>query len=124
MLRRHRPHALHELHEQTDARIADLKDARDREVKQLNRLVEAMAEQVEYLRVQLERTPKLGQPIKTGPHEYDTLELPEFDPTSGPLPYIGDEEEDIRFLHEVGALDTVQLQTELERIGADGPLDD
>jgi hypothetical protein len=121
---RNRPHPLRELREQSAARVDDLKDARDREVKQLNRLVEAMTEQVEYLRLQLERTPKLGQQIKTGPHEYGPLEVPEFDPTSGPPPYIGDEEEDIRFLHEVGVLDTVQFQTELERIGADGPLDD
>lgn len=111
--RRHRP-----------SHLEDLRESRDREIKQLNRLVEALAEQIEYLRFQLQQVPKLGQPLQPVARTYtEAPDLPDLDLEPGLAPYVGDEEEDLRYAHEAGLIDTVQLQNELEALGVHGPLD-
>jgi hypothetical protein len=91
-----------ELHE---ARIADLKEAHEARVRELMRLVDALAEQVEYLRAQL------GRPF--------AAKHPGLNPTNQPLVvhemadvplHVSEEEEDARALHETGPLDYWELE--------------
>lgn len=122
---------LAEIREQTTLRVAELKEARDREVKQLNRLVDTLAEQVEYLRAQLERTPKLGQVITPERGHPDVvtdlslgLDYNDATPAYSEVPmWVPEEEEELRFLQEIGHIDTADLERELQKLGLNGPLD-
>lgn len=99
-----------------EARIADLKEAHENRVRELMRLVDALAEQVEYLRAQLGR-PFIAQqhpglnPAQQPPVVRHSDDVP-------PLLHVPEEEEDLRALHEMGYLDDAQLAKALsEQLG-------
>lgn len=95
-----------------DARIADLKEAHEREVKQLMRLVDALAEQVEYLRGQLGR-PNLSKVPSLNP-----TEQPEFLATSNA--FLSEEEEELRHLRKEGLISDLDLEQALAVAGLRG----
>lgn len=90
-----------------EARIADLKEAHEARVRELMRLVDALAEQVEYLRAQI------GRPFIPAKH-------PGLNPTDqpvavhdmeSPIPlHVSEEEEDLAALHAEGHLDDWELE--------------
>lgn len=93
-----------------EARIADLKEAHESRVRELMRLVDALAEQVEYLRAQL------GRPFIAAKH-------PGVNPTQQPLVgsdlplHVSEEEEDLLALHEMGHVDNYELAALRESLG-------
>lgn len=91
-----------------EARIADMKEANEARVRDLMRLVDALAEQIEYLRAQLGR-PFIAQ-TPPGLNPTKQLEVvPMADgASSGPL-HVSEEEEDLLALHEMGHLDDWEL---------------
>ena len=93
-----------EMHE---ARIADLKEAHEREVKQLMRLVDALAEQIEYLRAQLGR-PFIGAAHPGLNPTQQPLAVHDMDGSSTSL-HVSEEEEDLMALHEMGHVDDWEL---------------
>lgn len=91
-----------------EARIADLKEAHERERRDLLRTVDALAEQIEYLRVLLGR-PNLKAP---GLNPAEQLEAdPDFPG------HVSEEEEDLRALQEAGLLTERDLEEALARAG-------
>jgi hypothetical protein len=89
-----------------EARIADLKESHEARVRELMRLADALAEQVEYLRAQL------GRPFIAAKHPglnpSGQLEVPA-DVSDFPL-HVSEEEEDALALHEAGDLDAWELE--------------
>jgi len=95
-----------ELHE---ARIADLKEAHENRVRELMRLVDALAEQVEYLRAQL------GKPFISASHPglnpaQQPLVIHDLDGASATPLHVSEEEEDLLALHETGHIDDWELE--------------
>lgn len=84
------------------ARIADLKEAHAGEVRALNKVIEALAEQVEFLRIQLHLAP----PVRVGPAP-DLAGSPKAMPDA-PL-FLSEEEEEALALHEMGQLSDSDL---------------
>jgi len=74
------------------AHVADLKESHAR-------LVEALADQIDYLRVLLGR-PNLLRMTPANPSEQ-----PAYDPLGFEAPYLGEEEEDLLALHQFGRVD-------------------
>ena len=100
-----------ELHE---ARVADLKEAYEARHREMMRLVDMLAEQVEYLRAQLGRPFIAAQHPGTNPAQQ--LPVSGFD-LDVPK-HVGEEEEDLRALHEAGFLDELELAKALsEQLG-------
>lgn len=89
-----------------EARIADLKEAHEARVRELMRLTDALAEQVEYLRAQI------GRPFIAAKHPglnpSEQLEVP-LGVSDFPL-HVSEEEEDALALHEAGSLDAWELE--------------
>lgn len=102
-----------ELHE---ARVADLKEAHEARVRELMRLVDALAEQVEYLRAQIGRPfiaakhPGLN-PAQQPPVVHDT------DGASTTPLHVSEEEEDLLALHEMGHVDDWELEALKGQLG-------
>lgn len=103
--RRPRQHDLYE------RRIADLKESHEREVTQLMRLVEALAEQIEYLRMQVGRA-HVGRVSPSGT------------PLSTPSPHmkagaqwVSEDEEDIEALREFGHLSDQEVARLRDELG-------
>lgn len=96
-----------------EARIEELKAAHAAEVKQLMRTVDVLAEQVEYLRAQLHPAPRALPAARA--------DIPDED--WGPLtpvevqPWMSEEEEDLRSLHNEGLLDAQELALALRKLG-------
>lgn len=89
-----------------EARIEDLKEAHEARVKELMRLVDALAEQVEYLRAQI------GRPFIQAQHRgVNPAELLEVGPDELDVPkHVSEEEEDLRALREMGHLDEWEFE--------------
>ncbi len=89
-----------------EARIADLKEAHEARVRELMRLVDALAEQVEYLRAQL------GKPFIAAQHRgLNPTQQPEVPlETSGFPLHVSEEEEDAVALHELGHMDSWEFE--------------
>lgn len=83
------------------ARIADLKEAHAGEVRALNKVIEALAEQVEFLRIQLHLAPPQRGPAP------DLAGSPMAMPDA-PL-FLSEEEEEALALHEMGQLSDADL---------------
>lgn len=83
------------------ARIDDLKEAHAGEVRALNKVIEALAEQVEFLRIQLHLAPPSRGPAP------DLASSPMATPDA-PL-FLSEEEEEALALHEMGQLSDVDL---------------
>ena len=96
-----------------EARVADLKDAHEREVKQLMRLVDALAEQIEYLRAQMGR-PNMARELGLNPSKQPVV-------MEGSMPYLSEEEEDLLALKEYGHLDERALEEALAQAGLRNP---
>lgn len=99
-----------------EERVADLKEAHASEITQLLRLVEALAEQVEYLRA------TTGRPfIQTkAPVPIPGMEvLPAFEDEDSPL-HLSEEEEDIRALADNGHMDAWEAEALREGLRARG----
>lgn len=90
-----------------EARVADLKEAHQTVLAAHKMTIEAMAEQVEYLRSLLGR----AQPTQL-------RTFPEPPQRKAPL-HISDEEEDVRHAHSAGLIDGEELAAELARLGID-----
>lgn len=83
------------------AHIADLKDAHAGEIRALNKVIEALAEQVEYLRLQLHMAPRNQEPIPdlaSSPMATDGFPL-----------YLSEEEEEALALRAEGKLSDADL---------------
>lgn len=88
------------------ARVDDLKEAHEARVKELRLLIEALAEQVDYLRVQLHQAPRRREPTP------GLADAP-FVSDDGPL-HLTDEEEEVLALRDAGVLS----EADLERVQA------
>lgn len=100
----------------SDARIADLKEAHEREVKQLMRLVDMLAEQVEYLRAQMGR-PNFARMQGVNPSE----QPPRLDDMPSSLAHVSEDEEELRALHEAGHFSDTELEEALAAAGLRNP---
>lgn len=96
-----------------EARIADLKEAHEATVRALKLTIDALAEQVEYLRAVGGRS----QPVRLG------VNVDPMTPPEAPALYTGvrmsEEEEDLRAMHENNILDAETLQAALADLGID-----
>lgn len=101
-----------ELHE---ARIADLKEAHEARVRELMRLVDALAEQVEYLRAQLGR-PFIAQNHPGLNPAQQPLVVHDMD-GAAPKLHVSEEEEDLLALHEMGHVDDWELEALKGQLG-------
>ena len=84
-----------------EARIADLKEAHEANRKDLMKLVDMLAEQVDYLRMQA------GRPSFTKMQPLNPAKQPEF---QGGLAHVTEEEEDLMALHEFGHISEATLR--------------
>lgn len=93
-----------------EARIDDLKEAHAREVGQLYKLIDVLAGEVEYLRLtagKAQPVPRIGmEPIEAPPLMAD-----------GPAPFMSEEEEDLRAMHESELIDAAELESALAQLG-------
>jgi hypothetical protein len=101
-----------EMHE---AHVVDLKEAHEARVREMMRLVDALAEQVEYLRAQL------GRPFIAAGHPglnptNQPVAVHALDGDSAPL-HVSEEEEDLLALHELGHVDDWELETLRGQLG-------
>lgn len=94
-----------------EARVADLKEAHQREVKALRLTIDALAEQVEYLRAQQDSKPFISRTVVG--HNPSELELV----GPGDLSYMTEEEEDIRALRESGQITELAMEQALAQAG-------
>lgn len=101
---------LRELTRVYEERVLDLKAAHEQEVKQLMRLVDALAEQIEYLRAQAGR-PHMGRVTPSG----ERVESPMENWT----PWVSEEEEDIEALREFGHLSEQEVENLRRELGLD-----
>lgn len=96
-----------------EARIGDLKEAHAQEVRALNKVIEALAEQIEYLRATFGR-PHLpsakGTPGLSWPPP-ELLDLVSDDEGGNDLPrqYLNEDEEDLIALRENGLISDEEL---------------
>jgi hypothetical protein len=84
-----------------EARIADLKEANEANRRDLLKLVDMLAEQIEWLRMSQGR-PNVARMVPINPTAQPVFE-------SG-QPFLSEEEEDILALHENGHISDVQLR--------------
>lgn len=93
-----------------EARIADLKEAHAREVGQLYKVIDVLMDQVEYLRAG-----------KGFPQPIQKPRLTQVEPppvmASGPAPYMSEEEEDLRAMHDAELIDVQELESALAQLG-------
>jgi len=90
-----------------EARITDLKEAHLSEVKHLKLTIDALAEQIEYLRMQLGR-PSAGPMLNPS---NQPLSLVESDP------WVGEDEETILSAHASGVIDDAEMAQALKQVG-------
>lgn len=90
-----------------EARIADLKEAHEANRKDLMKLVDAMAEQVEYLRLQMGR-PNTQRMVPLNPAQQP--------PHIGGSAHLSEEEEDLQALFDGGHIDMAELQALKEQL--------
>lgn len=97
-----------------EARIEDLK-------AEHRRMVKLMADEIEYLRVQLSG-PKLGMPgTAIAPAEVKVFDEPDFMPDPAKSPhFIPEEQEDLLALRDGGHIDEIEYQQAMQRLGALG----
>jgi hypothetical protein len=96
-----------------EARISDLKEAHAATLDAKNMTINALAEQVEYLRA------LLG---KAQPTQLRTLPEPPLSRRGAPL-HVTDEEDEVRGAHAAGLIDGDEMTAELRRLGIDVELD-
>lgn len=101
--------ALHE------ARIADLKEAHAAEVRALNKVIEALAEQIEYLRVTLGR-PYVAQQSPTPGLAWPSFGLDDLPAEVIPSLHMSEEEEDLIAMEDAGLITSEGLQAALANI--------
>jgi hypothetical protein len=89
----------------------DLLEARDREVAALKLVIEALSEQIDYLRV-LMGQPNLSRAKSVIPAELQSPELVE-----GLKAYLSEEEEDLMALHANGHIDELEMEQALAQAG-------
>ena len=89
-----------------EARIEDLKEAHEARVTELMRLVDALAEQVEYLRAQIGRPFIQAQHRGINPADQIMVEPEDLDVPK----HVSEEEEDLLALHELGHVDDWELE--------------
>jgi hypothetical protein len=102
-----------ELHE---ARVADLKESHENRVRELMRLVDALAEQVEYLRAQLGRPFIAAGHPGLNPASQPQVVLDSSGASTTPL-HVSEEEEDLLALHEMGHVDDWELEALRGQLG-------
>lgn len=98
-----------------EARIADLKEAHEARVREMMRLVDALAEQVEYLRAQLGR-PFIAQNHPGLNPAQQPLVVHDMDDNPAKL-HVSEEEEDLLALHELGHVDDWELEALKGQLG-------
>lgn len=98
-----------------EARIADLKEAHEARVREMMRLVDALAEQVEYLRAQLGR-PFIAQNHPGLNPAQQPLVVHDMDDNPVKL-HVSEEEEDLLALHELGHVDDWELEALKGQLG-------
>jgi hypothetical protein len=89
----------------------DLLEARDREVAALKLVIEALSEQIDYLRVVMGQ-PNLSRQRTALPPEEQSPELVE-----GLKAYLSEEEEDLLALRDAGHINEIELERELAAAG-------
>lgn len=100
MFFRRRSPSVAELYE---ARIEDLKEAHEARVRELMRVVDALAEQIEYLRA-LNGTPHISSRVPATPGLATTLPH-----EPGLYPHLTDEEEDLLAMRDSGLISDAQM---------------
>lgn len=89
----------------------DLLEARDREVAALKLVIEALSEQIDYLRIIMGQ-PNLARTRSILPPEEQMPDLVE-----GLKAYLSEEEQDLRALRDAGHIDDVELESQLAAAG-------
>jgi hypothetical protein len=89
----------------------DLLEAHDREVAALKLVIEALSEQIDYLRI-LMGQPNLSRTRSTLPVEE---QLPEF--VEGLKAYVSEEEQDLIALRDAGHINELELEQQLAAAG-------
>lgn len=97
-----------------EARVADLKEAYAEERRALNKVIDALAEQVEYLRATFGRPHIAGLPSTPG-LAWQGLVEPE-DDVEGHKLFLSEEEEDLLALRESGLLTKNELEASLAKL--------
>lgn len=110
-----------ELRRQYENRIADLKESYDRAFAETQRTIKALADEVEYLRLQHFGH---GVPMTHTAMAASVKALPDREPSfmepANPL-YMSEEEEDLRAMHDAGLVDDIEFKRILESLrGATG----
>lgn len=89
----------------------DLLEARDREVAALKLVIEALSEQIDYLRIVMGQ-PNLSRATSLLPAEEQNPELVE-----GLHAYLSDEEEDLIALRDAGHINDLELEQQIAAAG-------
>lgn len=95
-----------------EARVADLKEAYAEERRALNKVIDALAEQVEYLRATFGRPHLAGRPSTPGLSWQGAVESE----VEGHKLFMSEEEEDLLALHESGLLAKHELEASLAKL--------
>jgi chromatin segregation and condensation protein Rec8/ScpA/Scc1 (kleisin family) len=93
---------------------ADLLEARDREVAALKLVIEALSEQIDYLRI------VMGQPNLSRTKSALPFELQSPDLVEGLQAYLSEEEEDLIALRDAGHIDEQEFEQQLAAAGIRG----
>jgi len=93
-----------------EARIADLKEAHAREVDALKMSVLQLVEQIEYLRMTGGVKPLPAVPAQGHPNQPVIANIP---------PFMDEEEEDVRAMHDNGLIDVHELEAALRELHGD-----
>lgn len=107
------------LREACESRVADLKGAYERENKANLRTIDVLAEQVEYLRLIMGRP----QPVQPRESMFAPVQPPAPIEFEQGLPYVTEEEEDLRAMHDAGLLDIGELNNALGQLTGAGGFD-
>ena len=92
-----------------EARIEDLKAAHEARVTELRRVIDVLAEQVEYLRMQIGR-PSFSRTTALNPSDQPSV-------VEGFDPFMSEEEEELRARHQAGRITDADLGQALAAAG-------